>query len=496
MHRPTRSRLAAVLAVTALAALATLAGCATNPVSGRSNVSFMSEASEVKLGKQMHVQITQTMGVYDDYALQDYVQRLGEKLAKASQRPKLEWKFTVLDTDDVNAFATPGGFIYISRGILPYLSNEAELAAVLGHEIGHVTARHAVQQQSQSTIAGVLSTAAAIFTGQPALGDLTNIAGTAIIRGYGRDAELEADRLGAEYLARTGYRPEAMIDVVSVLKEQEQFERDRARAEKRDPHIYHGVFSTHPDNDTRLREAVKAADKVEGKATGQVENRDQFLQAVNGLAFGSSRRQGMVRDNRFYHADYQLTIAFPQGWIVQNDPQQLLAASPDKNSMMSMTAQAPPAGVTSPRDFVRRALGNRRLDRGEEIEINGLDAYTMIVRGDSSPYGNGANVRYVVISYNNLMWILRGASRSDDPAPSADVLFMSSARTFRQMKSNEFRLAEPYRMRIIPAPAGVTIEQVAARSPLKEYSLEQHRLINRLYPDKEPMTGDPLKFVQ
>jgi predicted Zn-dependent protease len=480
----------------AVAALAAFAGCATNPVTGKSDMAFMSEESEIKLGKQMHVQITQTMGVYDDYNLQDYVQQLGEKLAASSERPELEWKFTVLDTDDVNAFATPGGFVYISRGILPYLSNEAELAAVLGHEIGHITARHSVQQQSQATVAGVLSAAAMIFTGQPALGDLTSIAGAAIIKGYGREAELEADSLGARYLSRTGYRPEAMIQVVSVLKVQETFERDRARVEGRDPHVYHGVFSSHPDNDTRFREAVISAGKVEGQATGQVENRDGFLKAVNGLAFGSSRRQGMVRENRFYHADYQLTVAFPKGWLVQNDPQQLLAAAPDKNSMMVMTAQAPPAGVTSPRDFALRSLADRRLDRGEDLEINGLKAYTVIVRGDASPYGTGANVRYVFVNYNNLMWIIRGASRADDPVPAADVLFLSSARTFRQLRSNEFRLAEPYRMRIIPAPAGVTIEQVAARSPLTKYPVEQHRLINGLYPAGEPKAGEPLKFVQ
>jgi predicted Zn-dependent protease len=491
MRRSTSLILAA-----AAATLALLGGCATNPVTGKSDIALMSEDSEIKLGKQLHVEITQKMGVYDDYGLQQYVQQIGEKLAKASQRPDLDWTFTVLDTDDVNAFATPGGFVYISRGILPYLATEAQLAAVLGHEVGHVAARHSVQQQSQSTIAGVLSTAAAVFTGQPALGDLTSMAGSAIIHGYGREAELQADSLGAEYLARTGYKPEAMIEVVSVLKDQEQFERDRARAEGREPQIYHGVFSTHPDNDTRFREAVISAGKVDGKAAGGVENRDAYLKAINGLAFGSSRRQGMVRDNRFYHADYQLTIAFPSGWIVKNDPQQLLAVAPDKNSMMVMTAQAPPAGVASPREFVTRALGDRRLDAGQELQINGLHAYTMIVRGDASPYGNGANVRYVVISYNNLMWILRGASRADDPVPSADALFMSSARTFRQLKSNEFRLAEPYRLRIIPAPAGMTIEQVAARSPLADHPLEQLRLINGLYPDKEPKAGEPLKFVQ
>ena len=139
MKLPKASLLAAAAAV-----LAAVAGCATNPVTGASDMAFMSEASEIKLGKQMHVQITQTMGVYDDYALQQYVQQLGEKLAKVSERPDLEWKFTVLDTDDVNAFATPGGFVYVSRGILHYLANEAQLAAVIGHEIGHITARHSV----------------------------------------------------------------------------------------------------------------------------------------------------------------------------------------------------------------------------------------------------------------------------------------------------------------------------------------------------------------
>lgn len=483
------------VAATAVA-LSLLASCATNPVTGRTDMAFMSEDSEVKLGKQMHVQITQTMGVYDDYSLQQYVQELGEKLAKESHRPDLEWKFTVVDTDDVNAFATPGGYVYISRGIIPYLANEAELAAVLGHEIGHVTARHSVQQHSKSTVAGILGAAATIFTGQPALGDLTNIAGAAVISGYGREAELEADTLGAEYLARTGYRPEAMIDVVAVLKDQEMFERARARAENRDPRIYHGVFSTHPDNDTRLRQAVASAGRVEGRATGQAENRDQFLKAVDGLAFGSSRKQGMVRDSRFYHADFQFTVAFPQGWTVQNDPQQLLAVSKDKHHVMQLTAQAPPPGITRPRDFALRGLANKRLDGGREMTVNGLEAYAVIVRGDASPFGNSSNVRYVIISHNNLMWIVRGASRTGEPAPSGDALFMSSAQTFRQLRSNEFKLAEPYRLRIVPAPAGTSIETLATNSPITKYPVEQYRLMNRLYPDKEPKAGEPIKTVR
>lgn len=485
-----------ILITVLVAALAALAGCATNPVTGKSNIAFMSESGEIEMGKKLHVQITQAMGVYDDYNLQQYVQQLGEKLAKQSHRPDLQWTFTIVDTDDINAFATPGGYVYISRGILPYLATEAELAAVLGHEIGHVTARHSVQQHSRSTIAGVLSTAAAVFTGQPAFGDLTNVLGAAVVSGYGREAELEADRLGAEYLARTDYRPEAMIDVVAVLKDQEMFERDRARAENRPPRVYHGVFASHPDNDTRFQQVVAAARHVDGRTAAGIENREQFLKAIDGLAFGSSRRQGMVRENRFYHADYQLTVAFPQGWKVQNDPQQLLAFSPDGHHVMQLTAQAPPAGVTQPRDFALRGLSDRRLDRAEELKVNGLDAYTAVVRGDASPFGRASNVRYVIISHRNLMWIVRGASRTGSPAPAGDALFLSAAKTFRPLRSSEFRLAEPYRLRVVPAPPGATVEQLATRSPLTEYPVQQYRLMNRLYPDKEPKTGEPIKIVR
>ena len=311
--------------ITAAVATAVLAACATNPVSGRSEVSLMSKPDEVKIGQKMHTQVLQQMGQYDDAALQDYVKYLGTKLAKQSHRPNLDWHFTVVDTDDVNAFALPGGYIYISRGILPYLASEAELAAVLGHEIGHVTARHAVRQQSKAAGVGILSTAAAIFTGQGAVGDLTNVAGQAILSGYGREMELEADGLGAEYLARTGYDPDAIIRVVAALKDQELFERERARLENRQAKIYHGVFASHPDNDKRLREAIESAAKVANNATGRTDNRDAYLRAIDGLAYGSSRRQGMLRENRFYHADMQFTMAFPRELRVDNGATELLA---------------------------------------------------------------------------------------------------------------------------------------------------------------------------
>ncbi len=451
---------------------------------------------EVRAAQAMHVQIIQAMGVHDDLELQEYVQRVGEKVAKVSERPDLDWKFTIVDTDDVNAFATQGGYVYISRGILPYMQNEAQLAAVLGHEIGHITARHLQAQKKKSTVAGLASAATAIFTGVPALADLTNLAGAAIISGYGREAELEADHLGAEYLARAGYKPGAMIDVLSTLKNQDLFERERARLENREPHLYHGVFASHPDNDTRLQQAVAAAASVDAKATGDISNAEGFLKEISGLPVGSSRRQGMVRENRFYHADFQLTMAFPKGWQVVNDPDKMLAIGPNKSHYLEIRAQPPPSDLTDPREFALRGLANRRLDSPESLKINGLNAWTAVVRNDPSPYGQSTNVRYVIIYYNNLMWIFKGASRSGTTAPSGDPLFLSTAQTFRRMRAGEFPLAEPYRLHIVRAAEGDTIEELAKNSAIQKYPVQQLRLFNDLYPKGEPTPGEWIKVVE
>jgi predicted Zn-dependent protease len=476
-------------------ALATVFALAGTPAAGQDEKP-QKDSKDVRTGKQMHVMFTRQMGVHNDLELQDYVQRVGEKLAAVSEMPDLDWHFTIIDTDDVNAFATMGGYVYVSRGILPYFQDEADLAAVLGHEIGHITAEHLKKQQRKGMISGLASAATAIFTGMPALADLTNMAGQAIISGYGREAELEADRLGASYLAKAGYDPEAMINVISTLKDQDTFERERARLEDRDARLYHGVFASHPDNDTRLKEAIALAGRRPDSATGDTSNRVVYLQAINGLPVGSSARQGMVRENRFYHADMHFTLAFPKGWQVVNQPNQILAIAPKKEHYIEIRTQAPPADLTDPRDFALRGLANKRVSRAETLDINGLKAWTGVVRGDPSPFGQSSSVRYVIIYYANLMWVMKGASRAGVEAPAGDPFFMSTANTFRRMRSNEFALSEPYRLRILRAGEGTTMEALAADSPIKQYPLQQLRLFNKLYPDGEPESGDLVKTVK
>jgi len=474
-------------------ALFGLAACATNPVTGGHDVVLMSEAQEIALGRQQHPQVLQQFGRYDDEALQAYVNEIGQRLAAKSHRPNLQYTFTVLDSDEVNAFALPGGYVYITRGIMAYLNNEAELAGVLGHEIGHVTARHSVRQQTGATAAGIGATIVGVLTGSGDLANIAGAAGSALVSGYGRDMELEADGLGAEYLNRLGYDPKAMIDVVRLLKNQEMLEVQMAREEGRKPHVYHGVFATHPDNDTRLKEVVHAVDKVQ-ETQHIPDNRDVYLQHMAGLPVGPSRAQGIVRGSRFYHADLGITLAFPTGWNVENLQDKVLAYTPTKDAAMVVTAQGIPNGA-SPQKLMAQMVNGVATSDGESITVNGLPGYTTIVNNTQLPWGNQGPMRVAVVYFNNLAYVFRAATRTGSALSSQDPVFLSSIKTFRRLKDSEFQLAEPDRLRIITAGAGTRIEDLAKSSPIKKFPVERLRLLNDLYPDKEPVAGQKLKVV-
>jgi predicted Zn-dependent protease len=479
-----------------LAVASALGGCASNPVTGRPDLVFQSESGEIKRSKEVHPMIMQQFGgPYEDQQLQTYVNEIGQRTAKASHRPELEYHFMVLDSEDINAFTTGGGYVYITRGIMNYLNSEAELAAVLGHEVGHITARHPVRQQSKSTLSNIGAAAVGIFTGSADLAGLANYAGAALVSGYGRDQELEADRLGAEYLVKSGYSPEHMIDVVRLLKNQEMFELARAREEKREPRVYHGVFATHPDNDERLSEVVKAAEKLKGGPTDNLDaGREKYLKTIEGLPMGPSRSQGVLKGNRFYHADLGMTMAFPSGWNVENQAQRVIAVSPQKDSVLQMQTQAPPPN-TGPKEFLSRILARSTAGQGEPIEINGLQGYTAVVRTANTDFGV-VPARYVVIYHNNLAYVFAGASKASTGTPKADVLFMSAVKTFRRLKPNEFALSEPYKIKTIRATETTRVADLAKNSPLPEYAEQRLRLLNDLYPNKEPKPGQLIKIVE
>ncbi|HSD53876.1 MAG TPA: M48 family metalloprotease [Burkholderiales bacterium] len=483
-----------ILLAAAAAAAALAAACASNPATGGADVVTMSEKKEIEIGREMHPKVLQQYGRYNDERLQAYVNEIGQRLAAKGERPGITWTFTVLDSEETNAFALPGGYIYITRGIMSYLNSEAELAAVLGHEIGHVTARHAVRQQAGATAAGVGATLIGILTGSGGLANIASVGSQALIAGYGRDMELEADELGARYISNVGYDSDSMIDVVRLLKNQEMFEIQRAREEGREPRVYHGVFASHPDNDTRLKEVVASAGKVTADEK-RPDNRDLYLSRITGLPVGPSEAQGVTRGTRFYHLDMGFTVAFPSGWLVQNQPAKLVSATPQKDTTLQLYTMPYPPSMT-PEQFLTRNLQGTRVEKGEALTVNGLPAYTAIAQNVALPWGNKGPARYAVIYMNNLAYVFFGASRITSALPAKDPLMMSSIKTFRRMRQQEVETADPDRIRVVRATPQTTIEGLAKTSAIEKYAAQRLRLLNDLYPDKEPTPGQAIKIVE
>lgn len=457
-------------------------GCAQNPVTGQADFVMMSENQELALGRQADAQVKKQYAVYPSKPLQDYVNRVGQKLAQHSHRSQLEYHFTVLDSPEINAFALPGGYVYITRGILAYLNSEAELAAVLGHEIGHVTARHGVRQQSATQAANIGISIASIFV--PGMysnsgRNLTNLLGNALLSGYGRDHELEADRLGAEYLARTEYDPQAIVNVIGVLKNQETQDIELAKIEGRQPRRYHGVFASHPDNDTRLQQAVgEASSKVVAHPFG---GRDEFLTATNGIIFNDSVEQGVVRNNRFSQPELGISLQFPAGWQVHNLPDSLVSIAPQGEAQMQMKMGKPNG---SPANVARTLAGGN--GQVEEVTINQLPA--ALVYLPTSTLG--------VVFVDQQAFLIQGASKTAPLFDKHQAEMLKVIRSFHRLSAEERKQIKPLTVRVITAKAGDSIAKLAQRSPLGQSAESYLRLINALYPSGEPQAGQKIKVIE
>lgn len=274
------------------AALAFTTSCSVNPVSGKEEFVLMSNQQEVSLGAGLHKQVLKQYPPYNNPALQAYVNQISQRLAAKSHRNDIKYSFTVVDDPSINAFALPGGYIYITRGLMAYLNSEAELAGVMAHEIGHVTARHSARQHTRETLTSVL---ASVVTNKYGNAQAVNSVATASVRGFGRKHELQADQLGAEYLARAGYDPKNMIRVIEVLKSQEEYSKFLAKSEGKQPPSYHGVFATHPSNDKRLQQVVGAANKYRAPQVRANNERD-YLNRISGLKFNIDKNKtGQVK---------------------------------------------------------------------------------------------------------------------------------------------------------------------------------------------------------
>jgi len=486
-------RLQALLAVAG--AFAGLGGCATNPVTGQQDFVLMSETQELGLGSESHAEVLKEYGEYDDPALQRYVQQTGERLAATSHRADLVYRFTVLDSQEVNAFALPGGYIYITRGLLAHLNSEAELAAVLGHEIGHVTARHSVRQYTATQAAGIGATIGAIFLPElrtAAGNQLVNVFGTALLRGYGREHELEADRLGAQYIARQGYQPLAMIDVLRTLKGHEQREIELARREGREPRAYHGIFSTHPDSDTRLKEVVGEANALRPAGMPQL-GREQFLAAIDGLIVGDSPREGFARGDSFYHPQLQFALRFPAGWTIKNRPDRLLFLAPQGAAMLQLTAEDLNKRL-APRDYLTDRLRLSGLFAEGAISPAGLPGHSAVAKV-TTPAGR-REMRFAVVYWDNKAYIFAGAVDERANIAVYDTAFLDTIRSFHPIGPREQGLMTPLRIHLATVTPGMSFQALARESPLPNDAEAQLRLLNWRYPAGEPQPGEVLKLIR
>jgi predicted Zn-dependent protease len=460
--------------------------CATNPVTGRREFAFMSEAQEISIGQEQDLEVKKEMGIYNDPALQEYVSNIGMQLAKLSERPTLPWHFTVVDQPAVNAFALPGGYIYITRGILPFLDNEAELAGVLGHEIGHVTARHAVQQYTRAVGGQIGLVALGIFV--PAarpFGDVTSQALGVLFLKYGRDDELQADQLGAKYETTGGWDPEGVPGMLSTLGRLDEAAGDRK-----------GVpnwLSTHPEPLTRVKDIQPVVQQLKATRTDFRRDRDPLLQRIDGLIYGDNPDQGITRGSTFLHKPLRFRVDFPMGWEVNNSPTQVVAKAPNADVYMLLELVEKPQG----RNLQEVALnqmgraGFRPLE-SSSTTINGLDAFVASYRGRLEGLGD-VTMRAAHIAHEKSIYLLAGFAKPD-VFPQADASLTSAIRSFKGLTAAEAENIRPNRVDLYVVRAGDTWASIAERSGgvIKPASLA---IMNHAEPSSQPQPGTRIKIV-
>jgi len=462
--------------------------CATNPVTGQREFTLMSEAQEIGIGRDSDPQIKAEMGVYNDPELQKYVSDIGLRLAKLSERPNLPWQFTVIDQPAINAFAVPGGFIYITRGILPFLANESELAGVLGHEIGHVTARHSAKQYTR-TLGGVLGlTLAGIFV--PAtrpFGQLSEQALGVLFLKYGRDDELQSDQLGVKYSTAGGWDPSGVPGMLSTLGRLDEAAGDR----KGVPNF----LSTHPDPLARVKDAQPAAQQARGTRTDLVVGREELLRRVDGVIFGDNPEQGIIRGSAFLHPPLRFRLDFPAGWEIANSPQQVVAKAPNANVFLLMQLVEQPlqqgGNIETVALSTMQKAGFRAIEGGRTT-INGLPAFVGLYQGQIEGMGPVAS-RAAHILYDNRVYMIAGIV-SPDAFPQADSAFGATIRSFRQLSTAEAEAIHPYRVDLYVVRQGDTWAGLAERSAgaIKPASLA---IMNGFAPGSQPPVGARIKIV-
>jgi len=422
-------------------------GCAVNPATGQHQLSLIGEREEIRLGQQEAQKVAASMPLYPDDALQDYVQEIGERLAARSERPDLAWEFHVVDDTVVNAFALPGGFIYVTRGILAHFNSEAELASVLGHEIGHVTARHSVEQMSRAQLAGIGLGVAMIASPEArAFGDLASQGLGLMFLKFGRDDERQADDLGMRYMVRAGYAAEEMPKVFEML------DRKSAVAGGDIP----AWTSTHPDPGNRalrIRQAI--GDLPFDQRGGQVD-RDGYLRRIDGMPFGEDPRQGLVVENVFYHPELAFRMTFPRSWKIVNQPEAVVAASPGRDAVEILTLSEDGSTEAA----ARRFFAQEGIESGPSRRGGFQDFRSVSSSGQSGTFRGTVGF----VKQDGRVYQLLGYTRSDDWSKHQAAI-QQSLGSFERLTDARYLEVESRRIELVELPRSMDLGEFQQRYP-------------------------------
>ena len=467
--------------------------CATNPVTGKRDLILMSEEQEIALGAQSDPAVVAQFGLYPDEKLQNFIKEKGEAMAAISHRPELDYTFRVVDSPVINAFAVPGGYVYFTRGIMAHFNNEAQFAGVLGHEIGHIAARHSAQQQSKSTLAQVGLIAGMIISPELAqMGDAAAQGLGLLFLKFGRDDERESDRLGVEYSSKIGYDADEMADFFMTLQRQQE-ESGAAPIP--------GFLSTHPNPADRYETVNQLAGEWKQKlnlTTAKV-NRDSYLRMIDGLVYGEDPRQGFVENNTFYHPELKFKFPIPAGWGHMNSPQQFQMAPKDGKAMMSLTL-APGENLEAAAQQVLQGYGLQPTE-SKKLTVNGLPALAIIAtpqpqqQQQQQQQQQDLRVLMYLIQYGGNIYNLLGVTTSTDFG-AYFPLFSATMEGFATLTEAEKLNRQPERIEIKTVPQNMTLAQAFQRFNVKDTRMEELAILNGMQLTDPVTKGMLIKVVE
>ncbi|HVO04149.1 MAG TPA: M48 family metalloprotease [Candidatus Cybelea sp.] len=494
-RRPPIPALLATLSLT-IAAVA-LEGCSyqTSPATGRQFLSSVSPQEENHLGAEEHPKILAEFGgaYAEKPALNAYVNQIGQYVASKAERKDVQYTFTVLDTEEINAFALPGGYVYITRGLVTLANNEAEIAGVLGHEIGHINARHTAErigQQQTASILGAIGVAAATLLGGEDVGQLANgmaQQGAAIYLGqYSQSQEFEADSLGVRYLARASYDPQAMASFLDSLNNDTHLEAKLAgNAKAADAY---SMTQSHPRTPDRVQRAIQEANVP---VANPVTNRDRFLATLDGTLWGTDPREGVIEGSTFIDPTLRFAFDAPKGMTLKNSPSAVTGAG--GNAVMVFDVADPaPAGALA--NYVASGWQkDATIENVQTFEINGMEAATGLARDtiENTP----VIVRVMAIRQNAKSVYRFLFATTPEKFDAMDGRFLASAKSFREITAAAASGYRPKRIRVVTVRPGDTLQSLAARMEVDTAKVEWFRVINHLAANTILKAGDKVKIV-